>query len=477
MSLATVAGSTAGGLPATLGWAGILRLGLVQTALGAIVVLTTSTLNRVMVVELALPAMLPGLLVGLHYAIEVLRPRWGYGSDMGGRRTPWIVGGMAVLALGGTGAAASTALMGSHTALGIAAAILSFLAIGAGVGAAGTALLALLATRTAPARRAAAASIVWIMMIAGFAVTTALASGFLEPFSLERLVTVTATVSALAFALSVAAVWGMEPSGGRGAVATSADGPKPPFRQALQEVWADPEARRFAVFVAVSMLAYNAQDLILEPFAGTVFGMTPAESTRLSSTQHQGVLVGMILVALFGSAIRRGRAGTLKAWIVGGCVASAVAIGAIGLGGFVGPGFPLAGAVFALGAANGAFAVAAIASMMALAGAGGRRREGTRLGVWGAAQAAAFGLGGFVGTVMIDLARAALPAPEIAYATVFAAEAALFLVAARLALSLASPALIATAAPSPTQPTGTPAAAAPPTEPAPAFGLAAGTGD
>ena len=34
---------------------GIVRLGLVQTALGSIVVLTTSTMNRVMVVELALP--------------------------------------------------------------------------------------------------------------------------------------------------------------------------------------------------------------------------------------------------------------------------------------------------------------------------------------------------------------------------------------------------------------------------------------
>ena len=67
-----------------------------QTALGSIVVLTTSTLNRVMVVELALPAMLPGALVGLHYAIQALRPRWGYGSDVGGRRTPWIIGGMAM---------------------------------------------------------------------------------------------------------------------------------------------------------------------------------------------------------------------------------------------------------------------------------------------------------------------------------------------------------------------------------------------
>ncbi len=73
---------------APLSWIGILRLGLVQTALGAIVVLTTSTINRVMVVELALPAAVPGALVGLHYALQILRPRWGHGSDVngGGRR-------------------------------------------------------------------------------------------------------------------------------------------------------------------------------------------------------------------------------------------------------------------------------------------------------------------------------------------------------------------------------------------------------
>ena len=58
--------------------------------LGAVVVLTTSTLNRVMVVELALPALLPGLLVALHYAVQISRPRMGFGSDVGARRTPWI---------------------------------------------------------------------------------------------------------------------------------------------------------------------------------------------------------------------------------------------------------------------------------------------------------------------------------------------------------------------------------------------------
>ena len=93
-----------------LTWFGIIRLGLVQTSLGAIFVLTTSTLNRVMVVELALPAILPGLLVGLHYALQILRPRWGFGADKGQRATPWIMSGMAVLAIGGFTAALATAL-------------------------------------------------------------------------------------------------------------------------------------------------------------------------------------------------------------------------------------------------------------------------------------------------------------------------------------------------------------------------------
>ena len=102
-----------------LGWLGIVRLGLVQAALGAIVVLTTSTMNRVMVVEFALPAMLPGALVALHHVIQMSRPRFGYGSDVGGRRTPWIIGGMLVLALGGVAAAMGTALMGLDPVSGL----------------------------------------------------------------------------------------------------------------------------------------------------------------------------------------------------------------------------------------------------------------------------------------------------------------------------------------------------------------------
>ena len=136
-----------------LSWFGIVRLGLVQTGLGAIVVLTTSTLNRVMVVELAMPAILPGALVAIHYALQVFRPAWGHGSDLGARRTPWIVGGMAVLATGGLMASVATAWMTTHPLFGIALAVAAFGLIGVGVGAAGTSLLVLLAKRTDDNRR------------------------------------------------------------------------------------------------------------------------------------------------------------------------------------------------------------------------------------------------------------------------------------------------------------------------------------
>ena len=424
-----------------LGWLGIVRLGLVQTALGAIVVLTTSTMNRVMVVELALPAMLPGALVLLHYVVQILRPRLGHGSDTGGRRTPWILGGMAVLATGGFAAAVATAWMATNVLAGVVLATVAFTLIGIGVGAAGTSLLVLLAKRVDDTRRPAAATIVWVMMIVGFIVTAGVAGRFLDPFSPARLVAVTAAVCAIALVVATLAVIGVEGRGGR--LPASVAGPSHgssghgSFAQALREVWSEPASRRFAVFVFVSMLAYSAQDLILEPFAGAVFGFTPGESTQLAGVQHGGVLVGMLLVAIVGS-VAGGRFGRLTAWSLGGCVASALALLALAIGAFAGPAFPLRGAVFALGVANGAFAVAAIGSMMRLVGQGHASREGVRMGLWGAAQAIAFGLGGFLGTAASDLAHRLLASPASAYATVFVAEAILFVVSAVLALRVAA---------------------------------------
>jgi BCD family chlorophyll transporter-like MFS transporter len=420
-----------------LGWLAIVRLGLVQTALGAIIVLTTSTINRVMVVELALPAMLPGILVAIHHFVQMSRPRFGYGSDVGGRRTPWIIGGMVVLASGGVLASLATALMADSVITGTVVAFVAFVMIGLGAGAAGTSLLVLLAKRVAPERRPAAAAIVWIMMIAGFAVTAGTAGHFLDPFSPARLVAVTSVVSVSAVLLTLVTLYGLEgrsrPGDGQLSPAiTEAAGPMPAFRTALREIWQEREARQFTFFVFVSMVAYSAQDLILEPYAGTVFGMTPGQSTQLAGIQHGGVLLGMLIVAASGTLLRATPGNVLRWWTVGGCLASALALFGIAAGGAFASDWPLTANVFALGVANGAFAVAAIASMMTLAGHGTARREGLRMGLWGAAQAIAFASGGFLGTVAVDVTRHFSAEPATAYALVFGAEAILFIMAAWL---------------------------------------------
>jgi MFS transporter, BCD family, chlorophyll transporter len=435
------------------GWGSIARLGLVQMALGAIVVLTTSTLNRVMVVELALPALLPGMLVALHYLVQIARPRMGHGSDVGGRRTPWIVGGMAVLGIGGVVAALGTVWMASDQTAGITLAMVGFALVGLGVSASGTSLLVMLAKRVPAARRAGAATLVWMMMIMGFALTAGVAGHFLEPYSPERLLAVTTGVSLTAFALTLIALRGLE---GAQARYERPVGDALRFSEALTQVWGEPVARRFTIFVFVSMLAYSAQDLILEPFAGTVFGYSPGASTQLSGVQHGGVLAGMLLVAFSGALAARfplhpvlGRIGSLRGWTIGGCIASALALFGLTLAGLQGEGSPLKATVFALGLANGAFSIGAIGSMMRLAGEGRQAREGVRMGLWGAAQAVAFGLGGLVGTGASDLARWLIATPGSAYATVFALEGLAFLLSAALAWRISASAPRANARTSP----------------------------
>ncbi|PWR04128.1 MFS transporter [Meridianimarinicoccus roseus] len=410
----------------TLGWLSIVRLGLVQMSLGAIVVLCTSTLNRLMVVELALPALLPGLLVALHYGIQISRPKWGFLSDTGGHRTRWILLGMATLAVGGLLAAAGVAVMETRIAFGLVLSVVAYSLIGLGAGASGTSLLALLASHTAPHRRAAAATITWLMMIAGIALTAGGVGAILDPYTPMRLLQIVALVTGGAMALTVLAVWRIE----AGLAPAAPERDPMPFLDGLREVWSEARARNFTIFVFLSMTAYFMQELILEPYAGLVFGFTPGQSTSLSGAQNGGVFLGMLCVGIAATGLRMG---SLRNWVVVGCIGSAGSLGAIALLGQVGPVMPLTAAVVGMGFFNGVFAVAAIGSMMALAGQGRGAREGTRMGLWGAAQAIAAGFGGLAGAAGADAMRRVFVTDATAFGTVFMFEAALFLAAALMA--------------------------------------------
>ncbi|MEL6209904.1 MAG: PucC family protein, partial [Pseudomonadota bacterium] len=293
--------------------------------------------------------------------------------------------------------------------------VISYIAIGLGIGAAGTSFLALLASVTG-ARKGAAATLAWLMLIAG-AIFASIGTGIaLEPYSPARLVSVVAVVVSIALVLCVLATWRVE-----GSAIVTPPTQDAPLMQALRTTWADPMARRFTGFVFLSILAFYLSELIFEPFAGHIHGLSPEDSTKLSGGKDGAALLGMIGAGLLSHF----RLGSLRFWAVTGCVISA--LGLLGLGAQL----PLMPSTVALGLGNGLFVVGAVGSMMQLAAAHAKA-TGTRMGVFGAAQAIAAGLAGLIATGTLDLARLVLP-DATAYATVFTLEAALFLAAAVVA--------------------------------------------
>ena len=411
----------------TLSWLSIIRLGLVQMCLGAVVVLMTSTLNRLMVVELSLAATIPGALVAIHYLVQISRPKWGFISDVQGNRTKWIILGMVILALGANLAALCIPLYPINTTAATLLSILAYILIGLGVGASGTSLLALLATHTAQRRRAAAATITWLMMIFGIALTATIVGKLLDPYSAQRMIKIVFGLTMLTILLTAIVTLNIERGLERVKKNTNQS---QSFILGLKIIWANSQTKRFTIFVFLSMTAYFMQELILEPYSGLVFSFTPSQSTSLSGMQSGGVFLGMLVV---GIACTGFKFGALKNWVWAGCMGSCISLILIALAGQSPEIAPLVPLVFGLGFFNGMFAVAAIGSMMSLASQNNDKREGTRMGLWGAAQAIAAGFGGLLGTVLVDLLRLLNFSHADAYGSVFIFEAALFALAATIA--------------------------------------------
>jgi BCD family chlorophyll transporter-like MFS transporter len=144
----------------------------------------------------------------------------------------------------------------------------------------------------------------------------------------------------------------------------------------------------------------------------------------------------MLAMAVSTYAFKRRTRHVLHLWIRGGCIVSAFALILLAFGGMSNIDWPINLNVFVLGVANGSFAVAAIGGMMMLASQGRAQRDGLRMGLWGAAQAISFAMGGFLGTVAVDLTGLWLQNPATSYGIVFIAEAILFLWAASLIFNI-----------------------------------------
>ncbi len=429
-----------------MNWFSILRLGLVQLCIGSSVVIPLSTLNRLMKVELALPATIAGFLIALHYAVQLTRVNWGYLSDKTQNRSQWIIFGMLILGIGGVLASTSIPLIESNFAYGIMLALFSYTLIGFGVGAAGTPLLALLASYSSKSQKGFAASITFLMMILGLAITGITAGIILDPYSHQKLIKITVSLAIITNIISYVSLKNLERSlqNNSNTYTLNTINSDVPFLEGIKKVWMEREARLFTIFIFISMGAFSMQDPILEPFAGEVFGFAVGESTKLDGFHKIGTLIGIVLIILclskfrigFGSLsiVKNDSLGSEKFWLITGCLFSALSLFIISLLGLTyrDPGI-LNSVVFLFGISNGVFTAGILGTMLHLASRNsGDNNTGTRMGIWGAAQAYATMIAVFFSTVLVDILGLMMNSLPSVYGIVFLTAASFFIAAAFL---------------------------------------------
>jgi BCD family chlorophyll transporter-like MFS transporter len=217
-----------------------------------------------------------------------------------------------------------------------------------------------------------------------------------------------------------------------------------PILEGIKKVWMERDARLFTIFIFISMGAFSMQDPILEPFAGEVFGFTVGESTKLDGFHKIGTLIGIISIVLclskfkigFGSLsiVKNERLGSERLWLITGCLFSALSLFIISLLAITFAGSSaLNSVVFFFGISNGIFTAGVLGTMLHLASRGsGDNKEGTRMGIWGAAQAYATMIAVFFSTVLVDILGLIMTSLPSVYGIVFLTAACFFIASAYL---------------------------------------------
>ena len=422
---------------ADLPLARLLRLSLFQVSVGMALVLLVGTLNRVMIVELNVPASLVALMISMPVLFAPLRALVGFRSDthrsaLGWRRVPFIwkgtliqFGGLAImpfalLVLSGGGNASQWPTWIGHLGAGLA-----FLLVGVGLHTIQTAGLAL-ATDLAPVEaQPKVVGLMYVAQLAGMIVSALVFGALLEDFTPARLIQVIQGSAVATVALNIVALWKQET---RKPSHHKPRGVEPSFAQSWATFRQGDQAVRRLLAVGLGTMAFSMQDVLLEPYGGQILGLTVGATTKLTATLAIGGLMGFGLASRVLSRgadpFRMASAGALLGMPAFAAVIVSAPLHAPMLFGF---------GAWLIGFGGGLFAHGTLTATMNLAP---KEQVGLALGVWGAVQATAAGIGVALGGVMRDivgglasqhLLTATLSTPKSAYDLVYCFEILLLL--------------------------------------------------
>ena len=418
----------------------LLRLSLFQVTVGAALVLLVGTLNRVMIVELAVPATLVAGMLALPLLFAPFRALIGHRSDqhvsaLGWRRVPYMwkgtmyqFGGFAImpfalLVLSGFGEAVDAPRW-----IGLSSAALAFLLVGAGLHIVQTAGLALATDLVREEHQPKVVGLMYVTLLLGMVLAALVYGALLENYHPGRLVQVIQGTAVFTIAVNLFALWQQEPRDRVRALAMETQ-KNVPFAEAWSALVARPGMIRLMAMIALGTFGFGMADVLLEPYGGQALGFTVAGTTRLTALFAFGTLIGFGIASrvLTGQtpAATLGRIGA----VVGIPGFAAIILSSQGFGPLV----FLAG-VFATGLGAGLFGHATLTATIRTAPEG---RIGLALGTWGAVQATSAGVGiALAGIVRDTVAHwpgtAGLPA-QVPYNYVFAIEIAFLALAVLMA--------------------------------------------
>ena len=384
--------------------------------------LTSAVWNRVLISDLGVLATPVALLSALRYLLAPLSIWAGNRSDshpiLGRRRLPYIWGGRSLMVLSLLLLPLATVQIAAdqRTLSGWLVAALAFLIYGVGTLLSGSPFMALIRDRTPPSKRGQALSIAQIMLLVASVIVPGIYAATMRSYSPEAFFRTVLIGAGLAIPFWLCSVWG-EDKPVTAVAPTEAAEPPPSFLSLLRTIWADPRPRAFFMLLALGSVSAFAQDAILEPFGGEVFGMDVGETTRFNAYWGLGVLISMILTTVLTRRRAPQEQGpTMRL----GLFLSAAPMALLGLVAFLRLEALIVPTLFLFGLGFGVYTVGAIGLLMAMPS---DKHAGAYLGLWTVAQLVFRGVGIAAGGMLLDLAELITRTTHLAYGSVFLLEA------------------------------------------------------
>lgn len=400
----------------------LLRLSLFQVSVGMALALLIGTLNRVMIVELHVPAAWVSVMVAMPIVVAPFRALIGFSSDvhqseLGWKRVPFIwrgtliqFGGLAImpfalLVLSGMGQSSRAPEWVGHLGAGVA-----FLLVGAGLHTTQTAGLAL-ATDLAPEEsRPKVVGLMYVMLLIGMMFSALIFGWFLKEFTPGRLIQVIQASAVITLVLNTVALWKQER---RAAIPAKGLAPAESFQQSWLRFCEGGQALRRLTAVGLGTIAFSMEDILLEPYGGEVLNLSVGATTALTATLALGGLFGFALASIILSkGFNPFRMASL------GAMCAVPAFMAVIFSAALNSPLMFAMGIFFIGFGGGLFGHGTLTATMNLAPAG---QSGLALGSWGAVQASAAGLAIAASGVIRDAVDASYGAP-VGYNFVYTIE-------------------------------------------------------